>query len=115
MALTEYGFSVDALALVGSPGSPAKSVSSLHVQPGHVWVGEAVWDPIPHSSYFGSDPSTKEYGAKSMAVGGGIDSLTGNILSGSIGHNEYFSAGSESMRNFALIAIGEGQYVSGAR
>jgi hypothetical protein len=115
MALTEYGFSVDALALVGSPGSPAKSVSSLHVRPGHVWVGEAAWDPIPHSAYFGSDPSTKDYGAKSMAVGGGIDSLTGSILSGSIGHNEYFSAGTESMRNFALIAIGEGQFVSSAR
>jgi len=115
MALTEYGFSVDALALVGSPGSPAKSVASLHVQPGHVWVGQAAWDPIPHSSYFGSDPSTKNYGAKSLGVGGGIDSLTGSILSGSIGHNEYFSAGSESMRNFALIAINQGQYVSGAR
>ncbi len=115
MALTEYSSHVDALALVGSPGSPAKSVSQLHVEPGHVWVGDAAWDPIPHSSYFGSDPSSHDYGAKSMGVGGGLDSLTGGILSGSIGHNEYFSAGTESMRNFALIAINQGQYVSGAR
>lgn len=114
MALTEYSFHIDALALVGSPGSPAKTVAQLHVQPGHVWVGDAAWDPIPHSSYFGSDPSSRNYGAKPMGVGGGLDGLTGGILSGSIGHNEYFSAGTESMRNFALIAIDQGQYVSGA-
>jgi hypothetical protein len=112
MALTEYNFQVDALAMVGSPGSPAKSVSELHVRPGHVWVGEAAWDPIPNSSYFGSDPGSKAYGAKSMGVGGGIDSLTKQVLQASLGHNEYFSAGTESMRNFALIAINQGQYVS---
>lgn len=112
MALTEYDFQVDALALVGSPGSPAKSVAELHVRPGHVWVGEAAWDPIPNSSYFGSDPGSKGYGAQSMGVGGGVDALTGKVLQASLGHNEYFSAGTESMRNFALIAINQGQLVS---
>lgn len=113
MALTEYDFSVDALALVGSPGSPAKSASELHVHPGNVWVGEAAWDPIPNSSYFGSDPGSKSYGAKRMGVGGGLDALTSQVLLASTGHNEYFSAGTESMRNFALISIDQGKYVSG--
>jgi hypothetical protein len=112
MALTEYNFHVDALAMVGSPGSPAKSVTQLHVTTGHVWVGEAAWDPIPNSSYFGSDPGSRSYGAKPMGVGGGLDSLTNEALLASTGHNEYFSAGTESMRNFALIAINQGTFVS---
>ncbi|MDJ0335645.1 alpha/beta hydrolase [Salinibacterium sp. G-O1] len=113
MALTEYDFEVDALALVGSPGSPAKSVDELHVTDGNVFVGEGAWDPIPNSSYFGSDPGSASYGAKIMGVSGGTDSITGETLLASNGHNEYFSPGTQSMRNFALISIGKGQYVSG--
>ena len=112
MALTEYDFQIDALALVGSPGSPAKSVDELHVRGGNVYVGEAAWDPIPNSAYFGSDPGARSYGAKPMGVGGGVDRLTLQALAASVGHNEYFSPGTESMRNFALISIGQGQYVS---
>jgi hypothetical protein len=111
MALTEYDFEIDALAMVGSPGSPAKSVDELHVRDGNVYVGEAAWDPIPNSSYFGSDPGAASYGAKPMGVNGGSDPLTRRQLASSTGHNEYFSPGTESMRNFALIAIGQGQYV----
>ncbi|MBG6053730.1 hypothetical protein IWX81_000120 [Salinibacterium sp. CAN_S4] len=113
MALTEYDFEVDALALVGSPGSPAKSVDDLHVRGGNVYVGEGAWDPIPNSSYFGSDPGAASYGARHMSVAGGKDSLTGEPLLASNGHNEYFSPGTESMRNFALISIGKGQFVTG--
>jgi hypothetical protein len=112
MALTEYDFQVDALAMVGSPGSSAKSVDELHVRNGNVYVGEAAWDPIPNSSYFGSDPGAKSYGAKPMGVGGGLDIITHEVLLASTGHNEYFSAGTESMRNFALIGIGKGQFVT---
>lgn len=112
MALTEYDFEIDALALVGSPGSPAKSVSQLHVRNGNVFVGEAPWDPIPNSSYFGSDPGSASYGAHPMGVGGGIDVITNEVLLASSGHNEYFSAGTESMRNFALISIGKSQFVT---
>ena len=113
MALTEYNFTVDALALVGSPGSPARSVDELHVRSGNVYVGEGAWDPIPNSSYFGSDPGAASYGAKQMSVAGGNDSITGDLLLASNGHNEYFSPGTESMRNFALISIGKGQFVTG--
>jgi hypothetical protein len=38
--------------------------------------------------------------------------LTSEVLLASTGHNEYFSAGTESMRNFALIAINQGTFVS---
>ncbi|MEP6480167.1 MAG: alpha/beta hydrolase, partial [Rhodoglobus sp.] len=103
MALTEYDFQVDALAMVGSPGSAAQSVTDLHVKNGNVYVGEASWDPVPNSSFFGSDPGSASYGAKPMGVAGGLDIITHQVLLGSTGHNEYFSPGTESMRNMALI------------
>ncbi len=112
LALAENRFQIDALALVGSPGSPAKSVTDLSVRNGNVWVGEAAWDPIPNSAYFGSDPGSASYGAHSLGVGGGVDGITRELLLASTGHNEYFSAGTESMRNFALIGIGRGQFVT---
>ncbi|HEY5320552.1 MAG TPA: hypothetical protein VIJ76_06725, partial [Galbitalea sp.] len=61
--------------------------------------------------WFGSDPASPSYGAKTMAVGGGTDAITHQKLGGSIGHNEYFNAGSESLRNMALIGIDEGKLV----
>jgi hypothetical protein len=112
MALTEYDFRVDALALVGSPGSAAQSVSELHVRGGNVYVGEADWDPVPNSSFFGSDPGAASYGAHAMGVRGTIDVITHDRLLGSIGHNEYFSPGTESMRNMAIIVIDKGEFVS---
>jgi hypothetical protein len=113
IALTEGDVEVDALALVGSPGSAARSIDELHVRDGAVYVGEASWDPVPNSSYFGSDPGSPGYGAIRMGVDGGTDVITGGTLVGSVGHNDYFSPGTASMRNFALIAIGEGRFVTG--
>jgi pimeloyl-ACP methyl ester carboxylesterase len=112
MALTEDTFQIDALAMVGSPGSDAQSVEALHVDDANVWVGEAAWDPVPNSSFFGSDPGSPAYGARKMGVDGGIDPITHERLTASIGHNEYFGAGSQSMRNLALIAIDRGEFVS---
>ena len=112
MALTEDSFEIDALAMVGSPGSEAQSVDALHVRGGNVWVGEAAWDPVPNSSFFGSDPGAPGYGAKTLGVDGGTDAITHRVLAGSIGHNEYFVAGSQSMRNLALIGIDREEFVS---
>ena len=112
MALTEDDFEIDALALVGSPGSPAQSVSELHVRDGNVYVGEAEWDPVPNSAFFGSDPGSERYGAKSFGTNGGIDAVTGETLLRSFFHIEYFSPGTESLRNLALIGIGHGSSVS---
>lgn len=111
MALSEYDFEIDALAMVGSPGSPARSVDDLHVRGGNVFVGEAAWDPIPNSSYFGADPGTQAFGAKSLGVGGAYDVVMKQPLAGSVGHNDYFTPGTESMRNFALLCIGRSDLV----
>ncbi|WBU39131.1 alpha/beta hydrolase [Homoserinibacter sp. YIM 151385] len=112
LALQENGIHVDALAIVGSPGSPAATAADLHVAAGQVYAGAAPWDPIPWSGAFGSQPLDAAYGARVMSVAGGTDPITGEELQGAVGHNDYFGAGSEAMRNFALIGIGEGELVT---
>jgi hypothetical protein len=102
---------VNALALLGSPGSTAQSVANLDVKNGNVYVGQATMDPVVHSAFFGSDPGSASYGAHLMGVSGGIDPIDHRKLTGSVGHNEYFTPGTESMRNLALIAIDQGQLV----
>jgi hypothetical protein len=46
-----------------------------------------------------------------MGVDGAVDPLTHRALSGSSGHNEYFTAGTECMRNLAMIGIDRGDLV----
>lgn len=111
IALQGGDIKVDALAIVGSPGSSAQSASALNVRNGNVYVGEAGWDPVVNSAFYGSDPGCAAYGAHRMSVSGGTDAITRTTLSASYGHNEYFQPGSESMRNFALIGIDEGGLV----
>lgn len=111
MALERHTITVDALALMGSPGSAAQSVAGLSVANGNVFVGEAPLDPIVNSAFFGSDPGSPGYGAKPMGVGGAEDPLTDAELAGSSGHNEYFSVGTECMRNLAMIGIDRGDLV----
>lgn len=112
MALTEYDFEVDALAVVGSPGSAAQSVSQLHVKNGNVYVGKAQWDPVPNSAFFGSEPGSASYGATTFGTDGGSDPLTGKTMLRSFFHIEYFSPATESLRNLALIGIGHGDDVT---
>lgn len=111
LALQENDVTVDALAMVGSPGSPAESVGQLRVRDGNVWVADAAWDPVSSTGVFGSQPLSPAYGAHSFGVGGGVDPITGATLDGSTGHVDYFTAGSESFRNMALIGIGRGALV----
>jgi hypothetical protein len=111
MLALEESTTVDALAMIGSPGAPATSVDDLNVR-GDVFVGEAVWDPIPNSAFFGSDPGSAEFGARVMSVAGTVDVITNRVLAASTGHNEYFSPGTESMRNLALIGINKGELVT---
>lgn len=105
IALERHDVAVDALVVLGSPGSPAASAQQLDVKNGNVWVGEAAWDPVPNSAFFGSDPGSPSYGAHLMSVDGGVDAVTGRALSASVGHLGYFGADSEAMRNLALIGI----------
>jgi hypothetical protein len=111
MALERHTVTVDALALMGSPGSASQTVAGLSVEGGNVFVGEAPMDPIVNSAFFGSDPGAPGYGAKPMGVDGAVDPLTHRALSGSSGHNEYFTAGTECMRNLAMIGIDRGDLV----
>ena len=102
IALARGSVTVDALVMVGSPGSEVQSADELRVQGGNVFVGEADWDPAVNSAFFGSDPGSPSYGARSLGVSGAKDRVTGQWLGGSIGHNEYFAEGSESLHNMAL-------------
>ena len=112
MALSDNGITVDALAVVGSPGSSARSAAELGVAGDNVYVGEAPWDQVKDSAFFGTDPGSTAFGAHAFSVDGGTDPLTGGALLGSSGHNEYFVAGSESMRNLALVGLGRGQLIT---
>jgi Alpha/beta hydrolase len=114
MALTDYNITVDALAVVGSAGSDAKTAADLNVRNNNVYAGEAAWDPVPNSAYFGSDPGSTQFGARVFGTGGGVDPITHHTLGGSSGHNEYFGVGTESMRNLALIGIDEGSFIMGS-
>lgn len=111
LALQQNDVTVDALAMVGSPGSPAENVGQLRVRDGNVWVADAALDPVASTGVFGSQPLSPSYGAHHFGVGGATDPFTGRVLAGSVGHVDYFTAGSESFRNMALIGIGRGAYV----
>jgi hypothetical protein len=112
IALQRRAFQIDAFAVVGSPGSAAQSVSALDIRGGNMYVGEAAWDPVVNTAFYGSDPGAASYGAHPMSVDGGIDPVTHRSLSASYGHNGYFDAGSESLRNLALIGIDKGGFIS---
>ena len=111
-ALSRGSFEVDALVLVGSPGSQIQSVDSLSVANGNVFVGKADWDPAVNSAFFGSDPGAESYGARPLGVSGARDRLTGTWLGGSLGHNAYFDRGSESLHNMALIGTDNADLVT---
>ena len=111
LALQENDVTVDALAMVGSPGSPAETVGQLKVRNGNVWVADAAWDAVSSTGVFGSQPLSPEYGAHHFGVNGAVDPITGTSLAGSVGHVDYFTNGSESFRNMALIGIGRGGFV----
>jgi hypothetical protein len=112
LALDRGDMSVDALAMIGSPGGVADRADELAVPAGHVWVGEAAWDPVVHTGFFGVDPGSPAFGAKTMSVGGGVDPATGAVLTASVGHDWYLEPGTESLRNLSLIGIGQGDMVT---
>jgi hypothetical protein len=108
MALSDLHVDVDAIAVVGSPGSTAATAADLGVRGDNVYVGEAELDQVEDTAFFGADPGSAAFGAHAFGVGGGFDDLANEPLAGSTGHDEYFAAGSESMRNLALIGLGQG-------
>ena len=113
LALQNDNVSVDALAIVGSPGSPARTASQLNVTDGNVWVGAGETDPVPQTGIFGSQPTSASYGAHRFGVNGATDPMTGAAMTTVIGHDGYFADGTESLRNMVLIGIGRGDMVLG--
>ncbi|NYJ19413.1 alpha/beta hydrolase [Glaciibacter psychrotolerans] len=113
VALASGAVRADSLILVGSPGSPAQSVEELAVPARTVFVGEADWDPAANSAFFGSDPGSAAFGANRLGVSGSRDAVSGRWLNGSIGHNAYFTVGSESLHNMALVGTNNANLVTG--
>ena len=108
IALSSGRASADALALVGSPGGVVRDVSELSVPADRVYVGEAPWDPVVGSSWFGTDPGSPGFGARPFGVrgtGAASGVSADGALAGVAGHNGYFDRGTESFRNLALIGI----------
>lgn len=110
--LAKGSLHVDAVVLIGSPGSATQTASELHVKNNNIYVGEAAWDPVVNSAFYGSDPGSGAFGAHRMSVAGGVDPITHRALTASAGHLGYFAPGSESMRNLALIGLDRGALVT---
>ena len=110
--LQKGGVRVDALALIGSPGSAAQKASSLDVRDDNVFVGEAAWDPVVNTAFYGSDPGSASFGAKTMDVAAATDAITHKKLAAAVGHLGYFDKDSAAMRNLSLIGLGQGQLVT---
>jgi pimeloyl-ACP methyl ester carboxylesterase len=112
MELAKGNVSVDALAMIGSPGSATQKASELAVKNDNVYVGEAAWDPVVNTAFYGSDPGSASFGAHTMDVAGGKDAITGKTLAPAIGHLGYFGADTQAMRNLALIGLGQDALVT---
>ena len=88
------------IAVFGSPGMDASSVTSLDTK-ARVWAGREGGDSIrfvPHIRLlglgFGADPMSSGFGARIFATGNN-------------GHSGYLDPGSVSLRNLAYIALGD--------
>lgn len=112
MELATGGMTVDALAIIGSPGSAAQSAAALAVKNGNVFVGEAAWDPIVNTAFYGSDPGSPSFGARRMDVAATTDAITNRPLAAAVGHLGYFGSGTTAMRNLALIGLDQSALVS---
>ncbi|MFD8005824.1 alpha/beta hydrolase [Streptomyces mirabilis] len=105
------GLDVDDIALIGSPGTGADSVSALRTS-ARIWAARGADDwivNVPHvhadlfgtTVGFGADPVSPAFGAHVFAAGTG-------------GHSDYFKPGSVSLDNLARIVLGDTSEVSRA-
>jgi hypothetical protein len=91
------GLAADDIIVAGSPGMRVDNVSDLKIDPKHVWAGAAEGDDVSGwLSHFahGPEPHEEEFGANRYHVD-------------TTGHSDYWKPDSESLRNQALIVIGE--------
>ncbi|MFE1956568.1 alpha/beta hydrolase [Streptomyces sp. NPDC059479] len=98
------GIALHGIVLYGSPGTGVDSVGDLRTTAA-VWAGRGAADwiaGVPHARLqlpfttlgFGTDPLSKEFGARIFDAGAG-------------GHSDYLKPGSVSLRNLARIVSGE--------
>ncbi|BDZ49890.1 hypothetical protein GCM10025867_21310 [Frondihabitans sucicola] len=113
IALTSGKIHVDSFVVLGSPGSVVSKANKLAVTRGNVFAAAAALDPVAGSGVFGADPGSTLFGATLLNVGGGTDPYTEQHLSAVLTHNRYFTPGSRSMRNLALIGIGRASLAGG--
>ncbi len=103
------GLDVDDIALVGSPGTGARTVAGLRTR-ARVWAARGADDWIEHVPHlsaglfgttvgFGTDPLSPAFGARVFAAGDG-------------GHSDYFAPGSTSLTNLTRIVLGRTQAVT---
>lgn len=101
------GLQVDNVAVVGSPGIGVGSIKDLHLPPGtDLWAARAPLDPVALSEWHGTDPTDPRFGGRRFVTGEVSDDVFPS------GHSAYFEAGSDSLRNLALIATDQDQLVS---
>src|SRR5437763_10537135 len=88
------------IAVFGSPGMDASSAAALHTR-ARVWAGREGRDWIryvPHVHLFGlgfgADPTAPRFGTRIFATG-------------TAGHSQYLHPGTTSLRNLALIPLGD--------
>ncbi len=98
--LAAHHLPVTDIAVFGSPGMDASSVSALH-SPARMWAcrGTADWMKyVPHVHLFGlgfgQDPTAAAFGAR-------------RVDCGEAGHSGYFRRDGIALRNLAYIALGD--------
>lgn len=116
----------DDVIFAGSPGVKVGSAGEMDVPKGHVWNEEADGDKVPDIGRWGHGgsqwkmgggvfliPSDEAFGANQMnthAEGSGPSATTA-----SHGHSEYWNRGTTSLKNQALVVVGEYGDVSSPR
>ncbi|ARC56359.1 hypothetical protein AS850_04625 [Frondihabitans sp. 762G35] len=113
IALSSGRMRADAFVALGSPGSVVDSASDLSVTRGNVYAAAAALDPVAGLGFFGKDPGASLFGSTLLSVAASTDPFTEQHLTGTWTHNNYFDPGSRSMRNLALIGIGQGALAGG--
>ncbi|MFZ7088261.1 alpha/beta hydrolase [Curtobacterium sp. RRHDQ10] len=112
IALATGRIHVDSLTVIGSPGSTVAHADQLAVPTGQVFVGNAKWDPIAGTGYFGTDPGSRSFGSRVLDLDGGPDwAADGDVFRRPRGHNDYLKPGTASLHDIALIVIGRSDLV----
>jgi hypothetical protein len=100
----------DDLVFVGSPGTTARTVTDLGMDPRHVWAGAHTQDPVARlapvlSEDFHGSPTSLDYGAQPFAADTPGQEFPG-VFHGAA-HSSYWSGTSQALPNMAAIAAGD--------